>query len=264
MVSIILVAYKPDIKKLNNLISSINERFNIIIVNNSEIKLKGLILKNKKAKIINSKNNGNGAAINLGLKNCKTKLAIYMDIDVKIKKNFFYKFIKIANKIKDFCILVPNHGNMKHKENVIEKYTGEASVMMFNMIQIKKTKLFDENFFLYFEEEDIFHQCQKHFLKVYFIKNLIIKHFRATSVSKSVKNLKNIRSWHYMWSMFYFYKKNYSYFFSLKKVFRLLVYDIFMCLFYIFTFNYYNSINRFYRMYGLISSIIGIKSFLRP
>ena len=200
----------------------------------------------------------------MGLKYCKSPLAIYLDLDVKIQKNFFKKFIKIANDIKNFCILVPNHGNLSDKKNIIEKYSGEASVMMFNMKQIKKTKLFDEKFFLYFEEEDLFQQCKKSLFKVYFIKNLMIKHIRATSVSKSVKNLKNIRSWHYMWSMFYFYKKNFNYFYGLKKVVKLLLLDILMCFFYSVTFNYIYSKNRFYRIYGLLVSMIGLKSFLRP
>ena len=264
MLSILLVAYKPDIKKLNFLIKSIDKKYKIIIINNSEIKLKNLNIIDKQVKIINSKNNGNGAAINLGLKYCKTSLVIYMDLDIKIQKKFFKKFIKIAKNIKNFCILVPNHGNLYDKRNIIEKYSGEASVMMFNLKKIKQTSLFDENFFLYFEEEDLFHRCKKSLFKVYFVKNLMIKHDRATSVSKSVKNLKNIRSWHYMWSMFYFYKKNYNYFYGLKKVIKLLIIDSLMCFFYSITLNYDSSINRFYRIYGLLASLLGFKSFLRP
>ena len=37
--------------------------------------------------------------------------------------------------------------------------------------KIKKTSLFDEKYFLYFEEIDLFYQCKQNFIKVYFIKN---------------------------------------------------------------------------------------------
>ena len=45
---------------------------------------------------------GNGAGINLALKRCKTKFAIYTDIDVKFNKNTLVKLISYAKKIDNF------------------------------------------------------------------------------------------------------------------------------------------------------------------
>ena len=67
-----------------------------------------------------------------------------------------------------------------------------------------------------------------------------------------------------MWSMFYFYKKNYNYFEAFKKVSKFIIKDILMLLFYLIILDKKNYKKRFYRLFGVISSMIGLKSFLRP
>tara|TARA_B100001758_G_C18158962_1_gene478085 strand:+ start:71 stop:265 length:195 start_codon:yes stop_codon:yes gene_type:complete len=64
--------------------------------------------------------------------------------------------------------------------------------------------------------------------------------------------------------MFYFYKKNYNYFEALKKVSKFIIKDILMLLFYLIILDKKNYKKRFYRLFGVISSMIGLKSFLRP
>ena len=54
----------------------------------------------KKTTIIRSNNNGNGAGINLGLKNCKTNYALYTDLDIIFKSDFIKKFYKFSLKYK--------------------------------------------------------------------------------------------------------------------------------------------------------------------
>ena len=67
-----------------------------------------------------------------------------------------------------------------------------------------------------------------------------------------------------MWSMFYFYKKNFTYLFALKKISLFIVKDFVMFFFFLFLFDKNSSKLRFYRLFGAISSVIGLKSFLRP
>ena len=263
MLSIIIVGYNPDIVKLNKFLRIIGKKFALIYINNSEKYDLKRIKFEKNTKIINSKNYGNGAGINLGLKSCKTQYALYLDIDVLIKKNFFNDLKKYIKKIKNFAILVPNHGNLSSRAIKIEKYSGEASVMLFNLKKFKKIGYFDENYFLYFEEQDLFHQCRKNNLKIYFLPNLKIKHMRASSVSKNLKNIIYLRTWHYMWSMFYFYRKNFNYFFAIKKTIFFLIKDFVMLILFLIILNIKNVKFRFYRIYGLISSIFGFRSFFR-
>jgi len=264
MISIIIVAYNPDKKKLKKFLKKIGNKINLVIINNSENYNLSDIKFSKKTVIIKSKNFGNGAGINLGLKKCKTKFAIYSDIDIDFKKNFINRFINFKKKIKNFCVVVPNHGNLKSKEEIVEKYDGEASMMLFNINKLKKIGFFDENYFLYYEEIDLLHRCKKNNLKSFFLPNLKIKHARAASVSKNFTHIENLRSWHYMWSMFYFYKKNFNYFKALEKTFLFLIKDLIMIFFYICIIDKKKIKNRYYRIYGIISSMLGMSSFLRP
>ena len=98
MHSIIIVGYNPDIVKLNKFLRIIGKKFALIYINNSEKYDLKRIKFEKNSKIINSKNYGNGAGINLGLKSCKTQYALYLDIDVLIKKNFFNDLKKYIKK----------------------------------------------------------------------------------------------------------------------------------------------------------------------
>ena len=56
---------------------------------------------------------------------------------------------------------------------------------------------------------------------VFVSKDLIIDHLGNMGSFATDKNLKldaeKLREWHWMWSTFYFYKKNYGFFYALKK-----------------------------------------------
>lgn len=264
MITIILVVFKTDPIKLRNILNKIDKKFKIIIVDNSENYDFSNIRISKNTLIIRSKNIGNGRAINKAIKKCKTKFAIYMDIDIEISKNFISKFLKTAIKIKNFGVLVPNHGNYKKNNINKEFYFGEASVMFYNLEILKKIGYFDGNIFLYYEETDLLHRCKLNKIKCYIIQNLSMKHYRALSIKNENEKIKCIRAWHFMWSEFYFYKKNFGFFFSLNKTYSHLIKDFIMLIFFIFSFNLKKSKLRFFRLYGLISSILGTKSFLRP
>ena len=207
---------------------------------------------------------GNGAGINLGLKHSKTNYVLYSDIDVSLQKNFIKNFFQFSKKIKDFAIMIPNHGNIKSKRKFIEKYNDEGSMMLFNKKNLKNTGFFDEKFFLYYEELDLFLRCKKNKQKVLYTTKFKIKHNRASSISTNKEKIKNLRSWHYMWSMFYFYKKNYSFNRAIKETYFILIKDIFMMFFYLILIDKNKSYNRFNNIYGIISAILGLKSFKRP
>lgn len=264
MVTIILVVYKSKKKQLNNILKKIGKKYKIIIVDNSYNYDFSKINLSKKTKIIRSKNKGNGAGINTALKKCTTRYAIYSDIDVNFKKNFIYKFIKAASKVKNFSLLVPNHGKTQSDKEFIEKNNGEAAVMMFNLKKLKSDFFFDENFFLYFEETDLLTRFLKKKLKSYTVTRLKIKHQRASSIEGNIEKINNIRNWHYMWSMFYYYRKNFGFFYALCKTFKYLLKDLLMLIFYFLLFDKIKLKIRFYRIFGIITSMLGLRSFLRP
>ena len=104
MLSIILVVYKTDKIILKKILKKIDKKINIIIVDNSYNYDFSTFKISKKTKIIRSKNVGNGAGINIGLKKCKTKFALYLDIDTSFNKDFIKNFFKFSQKIDEFYI----------------------------------------------------------------------------------------------------------------------------------------------------------------
>jgi len=213
--TIVMVAYKPKTDLLKSLILQFHEQYHIIIANNSEKKLENYFYEFDNVQIIDSeKNLGNGAGINICLDNCYTNLALYLDIDVEFNKNNLNKLLEYSKKIKDFGVLVPNNQNKFFKNEIIKKWDMEGSVMLINKKNINNKIKFDENYFLYFEEVDFFFNCIKNGFNVFFISKVKFKHNSASSIDeKKVGDLNKInllREWHYMWSQFYFYKKNFS------------------------------------------------------
>ena len=262
MVTIIIVIYKSDKKKLLKVLNKFQNKYKVILIDNSlNYNFSGIKI-TKKIKIIRSNNVGNGAGINIALKKCKTKFAIYLDIDVDFKINALKNLVRYTKKIKDFSVLVPNHGNLISKHKLLKKFSGEASMMLFDINKIKKVGFFDEKFFLYFEESDLFLRIKRLNQNVYFTPKIKIIHNRASSITSF--ETENLRSWHYMWSMFYFYKKNFNYFIALKKTYLLILIDIVMLMFFLFSMNIKEVKKRFFRIYGVMCSLIGISSFLRP
>ena len=264
-VTILIVAFKPKYDLLVSQIQKFNENFPILIINNSEEKLDNYFYDCKNVKVIESeRNSGNGAGINLGLKNCDTNYVIYLDIDVVIDEKNLIKFLKYAKKIKKFGVLIPNSINYNPKSKILKKWDIEGSIMLFNKKILNNKIKFDENYFLYYEETDFFFNCMKMKIDIFFITKIIFFHNNASSIDTDKKDeIKALREWHFMWSKYYFYKKNFGlvkalrinlpYFF--KDCVKLLIYLIVLDI---------NAINlRYNRITGFINSLVNLKSSKR-
>ena len=132
--------------------------------------------------------------------------------------------------------------------------------MFFNLKKFTDNNFFDENFFLYLENDDLCLRIKKKGGNIYVVKNSKINH--KGSISKN-NNLEYLRNWHWMWSKFYFNKKHYGFFTALTKIFSNLLSSIFRYLFYILTLNKHKAEIYKMRILGLYNSIIGKKSFFR-
>lgn len=266
MITVILVVYKTDPFKLKRIIKLVGKKYKIIIIDNSFNYNFNKLDLHKNIKIIRSNNIGNGAGINLGIKYSKTPYVLYLDTDTKFDNKLIPKLILNAKKIKKFGIICPNNGKFSTTKKIIENYNFEAPMMLFNIKNLKKIGFFDEKIFLYFEETDLFFRCKKNNQKVYIITNLILQHERATSISKQ-EDLENkillIRRWNYMWSMFYYYQKNFNYFYGIKKTFPYLCKDLIMILVYVLIANKEKLLIRFNQILGLLTSYLLIKSYNR-
>ena len=255
--TVVLVNYKCDKRKLQLCLNSINIITDIIIVDHShDFTFDNLIIpKNLNIKVIKNINLGNGAGINCGLKNANTKLVLYLDIDTILSKNFFEILASSIKKIQDFAVIAPKiKGFYKDKRinetgnlslirfyynkfffkinlvkndsiNIKDVFFVSGSIMLINKENtFDKGIRFDENIFMFFEEDDFFHQCFKHKKKIYLIENLTAEHFDGSINDKSL-NYECFKKWHWEWSKYYFLNKHYSkmliLFVALKSIIKL-------------------------------------------
>ena len=267
----------PSYKSRNRIISHISKlskKLNIIIIENSEdINLKKQISKKfRNTKIYLKRNIGYGRAINFAAKKVNTKYFFVMNPDTTIYNQTLKNLIIAAEKKKLFGMMSPEHISKKKSNltnnNIIEKNTLTGGAMLFNTKIFKKIKGFDENIFLYYEDNDYFTKCNKLNLKLYLIKNSFHYHKKKDSSSATFRTIeekyyaKLIAGWHGQWSKFYYIKKYHGFFYSIVKCLPNLIVNIVQFLINLII-NYKKAKYIYFKIEGLLSSIIGLPSFKR-
>ena len=276
--TIIIVTYNPNYNVLNECLNSIDNNFKIIIIDNSNnFDHKKIInFPTKNIFIKKNENLGNGNGINVGISLAKTKYILYLDVDTILEKNFIEKIIYYAEKIENFAVLGPLLSNYNYKSTDFvgqSKITDdwnemkfiEGAIMLINKETINKHKIsFDENIFLYWEERDFFFQCIQKKQKIYLLNKLSAYHKGGQSIDKSeFSDIELNRNWHYMWSKFYFYKKNFNSFKAYKETLHHFFSSLLKYLFFRIIKN--KKKNKYFeRLMGLLNSYRGKKSFRRP
>ena len=276
-ITFIIVSFKSE-KIIDDCLKSLPKNSKIIVIENSNnynLK-KSLELKYDNIEVLISENNGMGASNNLGILKSETKFAYVLNPDVRFKKDTFENLIAAAIKITDFAILTPinsdikfpNFKILKQNKNINDSIISVDSIDGFSMLINKEKfinqKFFDENIFLYLENDDLCKRVKKSGQKIFVIKNSIIDH--KGSSSSSIKNdpeFEDLRNWHWMWSKYYYNKKHYGILIALIKIFFNLVSAIFKYVFYSLTLNSYKKIIFKMRISGIINSILGNKSKYR-
>ena len=276
-ITFIIVSFKSE-KIIDDCLKSLPKNSKIIVIENSNnynLK-KSLELKYDNIEVLISENNGMGASNNLGILKSETKFAYVLNPDVKFKKDTFENLIAAAIKITDFAILTPinsdikfpNFKILKQNKNINDSIISVDSIDGFSMLINKEKfinqKFFDENIFLYLENDDLCKRVKKSGQKIFVIKNSIIDH--KGSSSSSIKNdpeFEYLRNWHWMWSKYYYNKKHYGMLIALIKIFFNLVSAIFKYVFYSLTLNNYKKNIFKMRISGILNSILGNKSKYR-
>tara|TARA_B110000027_G_scaffold7926_1_gene7150 strand:+ start:1113 stop:1703 length:591 start_codon:yes stop_codon:yes gene_type:complete len=165
----IIVTFKSE-HIIYDCIESLPVNSNIIIVensNNHELK-EDLEKKYPKIKVVVQENIGMGAANNRGIKLCKTDYAFVINPDVKFYKDTLDELISFSLSTNDYSILAPisddlDYPNYKIKNkkifnNEIDFLSVDAVdgfAMLINKNKFKDNIYFDENFFLYLENDDL-------------------------------------------------------------------------------------------------------------
>ena len=276
LLTIILVSYHSD-NVIKKILQQIPKKYRILITDNASTKKLKKVIEGRFINaqvLIPKKNLGNGGGVNFALTKVKTKYALYLDLDIQIEKGCIDKLIRIGNKKVGWGIIAPNLRNYIYKKKCYlnSNFCREASNMnfvegcalMFNIIEMKKIGFYDEKIFLYFEENDLFFKCIKNKIKILLCNNIYIHHLgNASTDSKHKIEIELNRNWHYMWSKFYYYMKNYSYLRGIKEtILQFIRSNIKLCFCY-FT-NYKKFLIYKNRASGLYNSYLKKDSWRRP
>ena len=222
----IIVTFKSE-HIIHECIESLPKDSNIIIIensNNQELK-KQLEEKYSKINVVVQENSGMGAANNKGIKLCKTDYAFVINPDVKFHKDAIQELIALSLKYNDYSILAPISDDTKYPnykinnkkiENDDTDFLSVDSVdgyaMLINKNKFNDNIYFDENFFLYLENDDLCLRKKRENNKIYVAKKAKIHHLGGKSHSTiHEKEIEFLRNWHWLWSKFYFNKKHYGY-----------------------------------------------------
>ncbi len=263
-----------DIRKL---IKKIDKRIRIIVIDNAREKnFKKKLGNFRNVKIIKTNyNTGQVGGINIGFKKIKTKYAIYMDPDVDFKKSTIKNFLQKAIEIQDFIILAPQHERKVYKDDFISKRENKykhlnlmkivhGHFLFFNMKNVKKVGMYDKKIWMYYDETDYCLRAYRKNQKIYVIPSFKVRHKGGSSIkSGKTLHIEAHHRWHYMWSKFYYFKKNYSTIKAYKKTLPDLMMSLIKFLFF-FSYNKRKRVIYFNAISGLINSYFNRKSYKRP
>ena len=229
--SIIIVTYKSEMV-IHDCIESIEKDVKIIVVENSDNSQFKEELENKYKNVscvLTSKNLGMGAGNNIGIKKAKTDFVLILNPDVVLEESTINELIVASKKITDFAILAPisidtnypNYRLLKNKkistkdESLFKVKSVDGFAMLFNKKKLDKVitnNYFDENFFMYLENDDLCKRIRKINEDIFIVSNSKIKHLGGKGVNEKYKSEVELsRNWHWIWSKFYFNKKHLGY-----------------------------------------------------
>ena len=292
-ITVVVLTFHTPENIILDCLSSIDKNVKVLIVENSNSfahKDKVLSKFDNVSILCTGKNLGYGGGNNYGIEEAKTDYILILNPDVICGKDFFNHLNDVIEKNKNFSVIGCQYlydkvfmpagffnkkSNKKFVENFKDDKIGElvevdwvtGCSMLLNIRKFSNKKIFDENFFLYFEEFDLCKSLKDKGEKIYSSKKLKIHHlgFKSSFEDNSSfkKNINRMREWHWMWSSFYFYKKNYGYFFALNKIIGKFITATLKTIYFSLTFNQIEKEKYKYRFLGIYNSILNKPSSFR-
>jgi N-acetylglucosaminyl-diphospho-decaprenol L-rhamnosyltransferase len=119
--------------------------------------------------------------------------------------------------------------------------------------------------FLYLEETDLCRRIKKIDEKIYLDSDIRIFHHGGKSVNEIFSHeVELTRNWHWMWSLFYYNKKHFNFFYALISIFPKFFSSLFKSIYYSMILNKKKKEVYLKRLSGLINSILNKPSWYRP
>lgn len=229
-VTVVTVTYN-SMKVLPKLLASIKERVPVIIVDNGSKDIDEVcLLANKKniRLIKNDTNIGFGAACNIGASKAKTKFILFLNPDAIITTNTLKALIYSSKKYSNCSAMNPRIIGKNNKpffkrrshllprikwmkrgwpKNDIQVSVLSGSALFVRLKYFVRIGGFDENIFLFHEDDDISLRLQKAYGPLMFIYDAVVIHDSGNSSLKS-NEITALKAWHMGQSKIYTIKKH--------------------------------------------------------
>ena len=275
--TIILISYKSE-KLILNFIKKLPKLIPIIIIDNSNSFLLEDVIKKEYSnlEVFVKNNDGVSSALNYAVEKIKTKYFLQISPDIDFDYKDIWVYLDFAKKLNNkFAAIGPRFLDIKKKSHkqISESVDYDSidsihgSCMFINKECFNKIGRFDENYFLYFEETDYCYRGKKIGYKSYQINQSKVETLGRSVKFENIdeeKKVSKVLIWHFIWSKFYYYRKRYG-----KKISIILFIPIiFRTILKIYLnklINNQEDIEKYKtRMDGIMTSIKGKKSSLRP
>ena len=282
--TVVFSSYKSE-PLLKKILFQLKNNYKILVIENScDINIKKRLEKKFKnvSELIPEKNLGLAKSYNLGIKKAKTKFVFLNNPDVKIDNRAIKNLIFGAKNIKNFGVISPvykveknyvNYEISSFKDPYVNKKLKKFEIQEVDSIdnnflinkKILKNELFDENFFLYFETVDFVKKLQKKGKRLFVAKKIKFHHYGSSSIPKNFSNLINkTRAFHYNWSKFYYFKKNFGYTHALRKTLPSIIKIFKNLIINLVILDIKNLKVNIIELMGIFSAITCLNSFYRP
>ena len=281
--SIVIVTFKSE-EVIHECIKSIDKDIKITVIensNNTQFKQELELAYSNVSCILSYDNLGMGAGNNMGIKKTETDFVLILNPDVIFKDATINELIIASQKISDFAIIAPissdiNYPNYKLDNDIkamikntfpfrVKSVDGFA--MLFNKKKLDKIigkDYFDENFFMYLENDDLCKRIIDANEYIYVAPNSVVKHLGGKAVNIKYKNdVEFARNWHWIWSKFYFNKKHYGYFTAFLQGFPKFFSSLIKYIFFSFIKKKVKQKIYLNRVLGFINAAINKKSWYR-
>jgi GT2 family glycosyltransferase len=275
--TIILISYKSE-KLILNFIKKLPKLIPIIIIDNSNSFLLEDVIKKEYSnlEVFVKNNDGVSSALNYAVEKIKTKYFLQISPDIDFDYKDIWVYLDFAKKLNNkFAAIGPRFLDIKKKSHkqISESVDYDSidsihgSCMFINKECFNKIGRFDENYFLYFEETDYCYRGKKIGYKSYQINQS-----KVETLGRSVKfenkdeekKVSKVLIWHFIWSKFYYYKKRYGKIISII-LFIPIIFRTILKIYLNKLINNQEDIEKYKtRMDGIMTSIKGKKSSLRP
>ena len=275
--TIILISYKSE-KLILNFIKKLPKLIPIIIIDNSNSFLLEDVIKKEYSnlEVFVKNNDGVSSALNYAVEKIKTKYFLQISPDIDFDYRDILVYLDFAKKLNNkFAAIGPRFLDIKKKSHkqISESVDYDSidsihgSCMFINKECFNKIGRFDENYFLYFEETDYCYRGKKIGYKSYQINQSKVETLGRSVQIENIdeeKKVSKVLIWHFIWSKFYYYKKRYGKIISII-LFIPIIFRTILKIYLNKLINNQEDIEKYKtRMDGIMTSIKGKKSSLRP